>query len=264
MNQKEWEKEHKKLIAEEKRFLKKGKEEKTSFLAEKAERFISDGVREKLEAAFRKGFEVVFTKGSSVIEKTYSKAKYEEDYKIHHYAMETKEKKPLSGFKKKAAAAGRKNLVLSGAEGVGFGILGIGLPDIPVFIGMMMKTVQEIALSYGYSYESEEEKIFILKVIRAALSGGDKRADENRSLGKWICGFENEAMPLEDEITKTAKVLSDRLLYMKFIQGIPIVGVLGGISDFAVTKEISDYARFIYKKRFLRDRWKEQKDHEKN
>ena len=110
----------------------------------------------------------------------------------------------------------------------------------------------------------EEEKIFILKVIRAALSGGDKRADENRSLGKWICGFENEAMPLEDEITKTAKVLSDRLLYMKFIQGISIVGVLGGISDFAVTKEISDYARFIYKKRFLRDRWKEQKDHEKN
>lgn len=264
MNQNEWDKEHKKLIAEEKRILKKGREEKSSFLAEKAEQFISDGVREKLEAAFRKGFEIVFTKGSPVIEKTYSKSKYEEDYKIHHFSMETKEKKPLSGFKKKAASAGRKNLALSGVEGVCFGILGIGLPDIPVFIGMILKTVQEIALSFGFSYESEEEKVFILKLIRAALSGGDKKADENRSLSKWICGFENETMPLADEITETAKVLSDRLLYMKFIQGIPIVGVLGGISDFAVTKEISDYARFIYKKRFLRDRWKEQRDHEED
>lgn len=260
MNQKEWEKEHKKLIAEEKRFLKKGREEKTSFLTEKAEKYVSDNVREKLEAAFRKGFEIVFTKGSPVIEKTYSKKKYEEDYKIHQFSMETRETKSLSGFKKKANGSSRKNLALSGAEGVAFGVLGIGLPDIPVFIGMMMKTVQEIALSYGFSYDSEEEKIFILRIIRTALSRGDQRVEENRSLGKWICGFENETMLLEDEITKTAKALSDRLLYMKFIQGIPIVGLLGGISDFTVTKEISDYARLIYRKRFLRNWWKEQKE----
>lgn len=260
MNQKEWEKEHKKLIAEEKHFLKTGEKEEISFLTEKAEKFVSDELRNKLESAFQKGFEVVFTKGSPLIEKTYSKTKYEEDYKIHHFAMETKGKKSLSGFKKKANGVHRKNLMLSGAEGVCFGILGIGLPDIPIFIGIIMKTVQEIALSYGFSYEKREEKIFILKVIRASLSRGEARVEENRSLGKLICGFGHEKLSLEDEIKATAKILSDRLLYMKFIQGIPIIGLLGGISDFTVTKEISDYARFIYKKRFLHEWWKEQKD----
>lgn len=258
MNQKDWEKEHKKLIAEEKRFLKAGEKETLSFLAQKVEKWISDDIQHKLEGAFRKGFEIVFTKGSPIIEKTYSKAKYEEDYQIHHFTMETRKKKPFAGFKRKAKTAGRKNLMLSGVEGVSLGVLGIGLPDIPVFIGMLMKTVQEIALSYGFTYETEEEKIFILKVIRTSLSRGEKRVAENRSLGKMICGFEDEIFPLDEEITVTAKALSDRLLYLKFVQGIPIVGLLGGISDFTVMKEISDYACFIYKKRFLRKYWEEE------
>lgn len=259
MNKKEWEKEHKKLIAEEKRFLKAGEKEKNLFLTKKIEKYVSAGIHDKLNGAFIKGFEVVFRKGTPIIEKTYSKAKYEEDYAIHHFAMETKKKKTLSGFKKKAAVAGRKNMLISGAEGIGFGILGIGLPDIPIFVAMMMKTVQEIALSYGFSYDCPEEKIFMLKLIRTALSRGEERIAENRSLGKLICGGENEVRSLEEEITLTAKALSNRLLYMKFIQGIPLVGLIGGFLDITVNKEISDYARLIYKKRFLRRIWEERK-----
>ena len=41
------------------------------------------------------------------------------------------------------------------------GVLGIGLPDIPVFTGMILKNIYETALQYGYSYESREEKYFI-------------------------------------------------------------------------------------------------------
>ena len=39
------------------------------------------------------------------------------------------------------------------------GVLGIGLPDIPVFTGMILKNIYETALQYGYSYESREENI---------------------------------------------------------------------------------------------------------
>ena len=48
-------------------------------------------------------------------------------------------------FKKGAAASSRKNLLLSTAEGVGLGVLGIGLPDIP-FTGMILKSIYEVAL----------------------------------------------------------------------------------------------------------------------
>ncbi len=40
-------------------------------------------------------------------------------------------------------------------------------------------------------------------------------------------------------------------MYLKFVQGIPIVGVVGGLSDMVYQKKISDYAALKYKRRFL-------------
>ena len=51
---------------------------------------------------------------------------------------------------------------------------------------------------------------------------------------------------------------------MKFVQGIPIVGLIGGLSDFTVMKEISKYARLAYKKKYLRKVWEEQKKNHEN
>ena len=41
------------------------------------------------------------------------------------------------------------------------------------------------------------------------------------------------------------------LLYMKFLQSIPIVGAVGGAYDFVYMKQINEYARIKYHKRFL-------------
>ena len=69
MNQKEWLKEHKKIVSEERQFLKAGQKEKTSLFNDTIERFLPDGIREKLNVAFIKGFEVVFTKESLLLKK---------------------------------------------------------------------------------------------------------------------------------------------------------------------------------------------------
>ena len=53
------------------------------------------------------------------------------------------------------------------------------------------------------------------------------------------------------QIEKTADSLSKELLYMKFLQGIPIVGALGGASDLIYLQRITEYANIKYKKRFL-------------
>ena len=37
----------------------------------------------------------------------------------------------------------------------------------------------------------------------------------------------------------------------KFIQGLPIVGVLGSITNYQVINKVSKYARIRYKKRYL-------------
>ena len=53
------------------------------------------------------------------------------------------------------------------------------------------------------------------------------------------------------QIEKTAAGLSKELLYMKFLQGIPIIGAVGGIYDAVYMKRITQYANLKYKKRFL-------------
>lgn len=49
------------------------------------------------------------------------------------------------------------------------GFLGMGLPDIPVFLGVLLRSIYEIALSFGFSYDTEEEqkvRLWFLKKIR--------------------------------------------------------------------------------------------------
>lgn len=92
---------------------------------------------------------------------------------MRQYMADVKQNsKSLRSFSKKARDTGTKNLLLSGVSGIGMGVLGIGLPDIPVFTGMILKNIYETALQYGYSYESREEKYFILLLIRGAVSYG--------------------------------------------------------------------------------------------
>ena len=53
------------------------------------------------------------------------------------------------------------------------------------------------------------------------------------------------------QISKTAQVLSSELLYMKFLQGVPIVGAVGGAYDAVYLQQIIRYANIKYRKRFL-------------
>ena len=262
MNEK-WEKARREIVAAELKYLKKRRTEREPVFRDKLDQAIPAGVKEKLENAFAKGFDLVFQKGNAVIEKTYSK---EERAMAHRISVLDAGKDPAGALKKldrNASAAGTHNLILSGVEGIGLGIPGIGIPDIPLFIGMLLKSVYEIAMAYGFPYEGERERIFILRVIRAALCRGERLREENRLVGEMIVGRKEQGVTLADETRKTADALSERLLYLKFVQGLPIVGVVGGAADIAVMKEVTTYASLIYKKRYLRKMWEEEgKNHE--
>jgi hypothetical protein len=161
-------------------------------------------------------------------------------------------KRTLRAFSKKAKAAGNKNLLLSGTAGVGMGILGIGIPDIPVFTALLLKSVYEIALDYGFDYDSEKERAFILWVIEGAVSYGENIDKRNEKIDRFI---KTEKLPedydREEAIKSAASNLSKELLYMKFVQGIPIVGAIGGFYDAVYMKRINEFANIKYRKRML-------------
>ncbi|WP_343083250.1 EcsC family protein [Blautia producta] len=241
------------VLKKEQAFLKRNEEKKGSFLDRTLEEKVPARLQETLDKAFEKAFGLIFEKGTDVIEKTYSREKIEHTYKVDAYAAGLLEnKKTLRAFKKKAEAAGNKNLLLAGVEGVGLGILGIGLPDIPLFTGMILKSIYETALHYGFPYDTEEEKYFILLLIQAALSYGEKLEEINARADRFIM---EQTLPhgydSREQIKETSAVLSGELLYMKFLQGIPVAGVIGGAYDSVYLKRILDYAKLKYRKRFL-------------
>lgn len=248
--QKEWEKFSKK----EQKYLEKQMTKKESFLNQKLEEKVPDKLQETLDIAFAKAFHLVFEKGTGVIEKTYRKEEIEKNYKINEFTNQVKQdKKSLRAFSQNAKGSGRKNLVMSGAAGIGMGLLGVGIPDIPVFTGMILKSIYEIAMHYGYSYETKEEQYFILLLIRGAVSYGEEMLAIDKKINHFIdSSVWEEEESKEEMIQKTASYLSKELLYMKFLQGIPIVGAVGGAYDVAYLKQITEYANLKYERRFLK------------
>ena len=252
--QKEWEK----LEVQEQRFLQKRAEKRETILNQKLEEKMPPKLQKTLDTAFAKAFALIFEKGTGVIEKTYQRTKLEQDYQVRQYMADVKQNsKSLRSFSKKARDTGTKNLLLSGVSGIGMGVLGIGLPDIPVFTGMILKNIYETALQYGYSYESSEEKYFILLLIQGAVSSGETLCEMDGKLNEFIrSGILPEEYQEKEQIEQTAGALSKELLYMKFLQGIPVVGAVGGAYDAVYMKRITEYAELKYRHRYLAGRKK--------
>lgn len=253
-----YEKEWDALVRKETRYLKNNSEKQEFILNRKLEERVPDKLQEKLDLAFYKGFQIVFEKGTGIIEKTYSKEKKAEAHQVDSHALKRSEsRKNLRAFSRRSRLANTRNLAISLGEGIATGLPGIGLPDIPLFIGMILKSIYEIALSYGFSYDTDGERIFILRLIRTSLLKGPELETENDAVNRLIQGGIPGSCArdeLSDAIRSASDTLSQELIYLKFLQGIPIAGVIGGLSDAVYLKKITAYASLKYYRRFLEEK----------
>ncbi|MBE6007953.1 MAG: EcsC family protein [Lachnospiraceae bacterium] len=251
-----YEKEWADMIKKEDKFLKARADKKDSIINRKLEKIVPAKLQDTIDEAFSKVFNLIFEKGTGFIEKTYSKERLMEKYSENDYAsLSDHSGKRLRSFSKRAQASGTGNMLLSGAAGIGMGAAGVGIPDIPIFTAMLFKGIYEIALNYGYSYDNDRERNFILLIIQGAVSYGDNLSRINNEIDTFIrTGKFSSEINIEKQIKTTSALLSRELLYMKFLQGTPIVGAIGGVYDVIYMKNITDYANIKYKRRFLEKR----------
>lgn len=253
MNQKQLEKEWEKMLKAEGAYLNRNLKKQGEAWQDKIKKYVPEKFECTLKEGFYKAFQIIFDKGTPIIEKTYNKEKKEHTYKIQEFAAELKNNsQSVKAFKRSASKSQAVNGIVSAAEGVGMGIFGLGIPDIPLFLGVLLKSIYEIALSYGFSYETEKEQIFILRVMETALLEKEKLLEGNQKLNRIIDGEEKLPMDREKQMKRTADALAEEMLYLKFVQGIPVVGVLGGVSDVVYQRKLTEYAQIKYKRRFCR------------
>lgn len=239
---------------QERRLEKAALKERPAAWKTELERRIPPKVYSGLESAFTKGFSLVFQQGKAIIEKTYNKTEIQNDHAIRDFAVQLKGgKKELRQMHKSARSSDLRNLAVTTVEGIGLGALGIGMPDVALFLSTLLKGIYETALNYGFDYESTGEQLLILKMMEAALSTGEDRTILSCQVdGLLAC--ENAIVTPEErdaQIRQTASVFAMDMLLLKFIQGMPLVGILGGASNPVYYRKVMNYVQLKYRKRYL-------------
>lgn len=207
-----------------------------------------------LESTFCKGFSLVFNQGRSIIEKSYKKEELQDNHTIRDFAVKLRGgRKELKAVNKSAKRSDSLNMVVTTAEGIALGALGIGMPDIVLFISTLLKGVYETALNYGFDYDLPEEQYMILNMMAASLITGEERTEWDDMIDGMIVDMPREVPQsvLEEQIRETASVFAMDMLILKFIQGLPVVGVLGGVANPIYYKRVLNYVQLKYRKRYL-------------
>ena len=234
---------------------KSGKDNSESSIKNKIEDKIPVKLRETLYLAFYKAFKLVFEKGTDYIEKTYNKEDMKLEHDLNDIAIDQRPtRKYIKRMDKQSNKSKFLNTSIATVEGSVLGLLGIGIPDIPVIISLIIRQLYEISLSYGYDYERDEEKAYILLIICGSLTKGTKQLEFNRKIDDLGATLDKDIVTdinLEDQIEETANILADELLVAKFIQGIPVVGLVGGVVNNKISFQVGKYGKIKYKKRYL-------------
>ena len=252
--EKEWKKHIKK---EEQYFLdekKKISKKKEYLILQKIESKIPEKVISGLNKAFYETLEKIMIYGDAIIEKSFKKEDISLEFDINEIRIQKSLKRKSFKILDRTVKQGQmKNKCLATAEGLGLGIIGVGIADIPIFLGVILKSIYEIALSYGYDYKDEKEKVYILRLIVAGLETGEEKKEKDRLVEEWLIEKENQNCnyDLKEEIKTASEKLANKLLVAKFIQGFFVVGVVGGTMSILIQGQIIKYVSIKYKKRYL-------------
>lgn len=244
---------HKELLAvqkQEQKLAQAAQKKETPHWREELEKKIPPKTLQTLEQVFCKAFSIIFEKGTGVIEKSYNKEAIGEDYEIQDYAAKVKgNRKELRRIKGTVQKSGMRDMAITTAEGIGLGLFGIGLPDIVVFVGMLLRGIYETALRYGIDYNTPEERYLILKMMEAALAKGDAWQQCNQEVDALLMGSSKQQ--IKEQIDRTASAFAVDMLLLKFVQGIPVVGIIGGAGNPVYYHKILKYVKLKYQKRYL-------------
>lgn len=150
----------------------------------------------------------------------------------------------------------RKNVAMTQGATTGFGGLFTLTIDIPIILGISLKTLQEVALSYGYDPNDEKERVFIVKCLQFVSSDiVGKQAilseltanDDSKSNDQTISQVQGW-----NEVMMTYR---DNLGWKKLFQLIPLAGmVFGALINKSMISDIGETGKMFYKKRRIMDK----------
>lgn len=123
--------------------------------------------------------------------------------------------------------------------------------DIPLLLGISIKALQEIAISYGYDPSEKSERIFIVKCLQFSSSDivGKKAILED--LAAFRSGEQSKQVLSQLQGWREVMLsYRDNFGWKKLFQMIPIAGILfGAYLNRSTLQDVTETGRIMYRKR---------------
>ncbi|WP_409304449.1 EcsC family protein [Peribacillus sp. SCS-155] len=164
----------------------------------------------------------------------------------------------------------KTNSKLAAFQGATTGIGGLFTlaADIPVLLGLSLKTLQDIAVCYGYDPNNREERIFIIKSLQFATSD---IVGKEAILNELALFFNNSSNRKDEVISQlqgwreVVATYRDQFGWKKLLQMVPIAGmVFGAFTNRSMIQDIAETGHMLYKKRRILEKLGEQAQHQEN
>lgn len=134
----------------------------------------------------------------------------------------------------------------------GFGGIFTLVVDIPVILGISLKTLQEIAIIHGYDPNDKKERVFIVKCLQFANSDIVGKEAILKDLSKMqLNNHSSEDMIQQlkgwQEVFYTFR---DQFGWKKLFQAVPIAGMIfGAFANKSMIENIAETGNMLYRKR---------------
>ncbi|MBQ4816095.1 EcsC family protein [Bacillus pumilus] len=168
--------------------------------------------------------------------------------------IEDIEKAPIEIMDAISEHMGKNRTNLATVQGATTGVGGVFTlaADIPAVLGLSLKTLQDIAVTYGYDPKNKEERVFIIKCLQltsADVVGKKSILKELRSYH----AFEEKHENMFSQIQGWREVVynyRDSFGWKKLFQLVPVAGILfGAVSNRSQLKNIAETGMMQYRKR---------------
>lgn len=152
----------------------------------------------------------------------------------------------------------RNTATVQGAT-TGFGGIFTLAIDIPLLLGLSLKALQEVAISYGYDPTEKSERIFIVKCLQFSSSDivGKKAILED--LAAFHSDEKNgQVMSQLQGWREVMLTYRDNFGWKKLFQMIPIAGMLfGAYLNRSTLQDVTETGKMMYRKRRILEKLKE-------
>lgn len=176
-------------------------------------------------------------------------------------SLEDVQKAPLSVMDEIAEGMGKNRINAATVQGATTGVGGVFTlaADIPAVLGLSLKTLQDIAVAYGYDPKEKKERVFIVKCLQ--LTSADVVGKKSILQGLKDYDQDRTYKNVASEIQGWREVVlgyRDTFGWKKLFQLVPVAGmVFGAAANRSTLNDITETGMMLYKKRRILERLKE-------